>query len=115
MKGAGLQMKTRLPDGCTADAFMAKAVAWIYKIRPHLAQPFTDEDAARYIINMMPKRLGADARRIEQQVEQENKLSDLMYLARELRKVVGQTPPLKYAQLPAAALQELAAMKKSRE
>ena len=69
---------------------MAKAVAWIYKIRPHLAQPFTDEveDAARYIINMMPKRLGADARRIEQQVEDQGKLGDLMYLSRELRKVV---------------------------
>ena len=52
---------------------------------------------------------------IEQHVESAGKLHDLMYLARELRKVVGQTPPLKYAQLPAAALQELAAMKKSRE
>ena len=83
-----LQTKTKLPDGCTADAFMAKAVAWIYKIRPHLAQPFTDDDAARYIINLMPRRLGADARRIEQQVEAQGKLSDLMYLTRELRKVV---------------------------
>ena len=106
-----LQTKTRLPDGCTADAFMAKAVAWIYKIRPHLAQPFSDEDAARYIINLMPKRLGADARRIEQQVEQEGKMSDLMYLSRELRKVVykDQNPSTVKASALVQVDQELAA------
>ena len=58
----------------TADEFMSKAVAWIYKIRPHLAQPFTDRDAAKYIVQLMPKRLGADAR--------QGKLEDLMYLTR---------------------------------
>ena len=31
-----LQTKSRLPDGCTADEFMAKAVSWIYKIRPRI-------------------------------------------------------------------------------
>ena len=85
-----LQIKSRLPDGCSAEAFMTKAVSWIYKIRPHLAQPFSDEDAAKYIINLMPKRLGADARRIERQVSDEGKMTDLMYLSRELKKVVYQ-------------------------
>ena len=36
----------------------------------------------------MPRRLGADARRIEQQVESQGRLTDLMYLSRELKKVV---------------------------
>ena len=83
-----LQIKARLPDGCAADDFMAKAIAWIYKIRPHLAQPFNDEDAAKYIINMMPNKLGADARRIEQRARDEGKFTDLMHLARELKKEV---------------------------
>ena len=83
-----LQVKNQLPDGCTADAFMAKAVAWIYKIRPHLAQPFSDADAAQYIIRLMPKRLGADARRIEKEVENAGRSDDLMYLSRELKKAV---------------------------
>ena len=77
-----LQTKSRLPDGCSSDEFMAKAVSWIYKIRPHLAQPFTDEDAAKYIVQLMPKRIGSDARRIEHQVKTEGRFGDLMYLAR---------------------------------
>ena len=52
--------------------------------------PFSDEDAAKYIINLMPKRLGSDARRIERQVSDAGKLTDLMYLSRELKKVVYQ-------------------------
>ena len=44
-----LQVKPKLPDGCSADDFMNKAVAWIYKIRPYLAQPFSDKDTAKYI------------------------------------------------------------------
>ena len=83
-----LQVKNKLPDGCSAETFMAKAVAWIYKIRPHLAQPFSDEDAAQYIIQLMPKRLGSDARRIEKEVENAGRKDDLMYLSRELKKAV---------------------------
>ena len=44
-------------DGCKSDEFMLKAYAWIYKIRPHLAQAYSDQDAAKYLIDLMPKLL----------------------------------------------------------
>ena len=83
---------------------MAKAYAWIYKIRPHLAQTYDDEQAAEYLIALMPRRLGSDARRIFDKFEENGTLGNLMQLARELEKVVYRdqsAPP------PAAALVQL--------
>ena len=99
-----LQKKSALPDGCKASDFMSKAYAWIYKIRPHLAQSYTDEQAARYLIALMPRRLGSDARRIFSEYEKAGLLGNLMQLARELEKIVytDQSAPL-----PAPALVQL--------
>ena len=83
-----LQKKSTLADGCKASDFMSKAYAWIHKIRPHLAQSYNDADAAEYIVQLMPRRLGADARRIHAKFEEEGKLGNLMELARELEKIV---------------------------
>ena len=83
-----LQQQAKLSDGCRSTEFMTKAYAWIYKIRPCLAQPFTDEDAAEYITELMPKRLAADARRIEDKVKAEGRLTDLLYYARQLAHVL---------------------------
>ena len=83
-----LQKRTSLADGCRANEFMLKAYAWIYKIRPHLAQPYSDADAAEYIVQLMPKRLGPDARRIKEEMKRAGSLSNLMQLARELEKIV---------------------------
>ena len=83
-----LQKKSTLSDGCKASEFMAKAYAWIYKIRPHLAQPYDDAAAAEYIVRLMPKRLGADARRIKAEVDAAGKGNDLMHLARQLEAIV---------------------------
>ena len=92
-----LLKKSTLSDGCKASDFMAKAYAWIYKIRPHLAQTYDDEQAAEYLIALMPRRLGSDARRIFDKFEESGTLGNLMQLARELEKVVykdqSATPP----------------------
>ena len=83
-----LQKKTALSDGCRANEFMLKAYAWIYKIRPHLAQKYSDADAAEYIVHLMPKRLGPDARRIRDEMKKDGSIGNLMKLARELEKIV---------------------------
>lgn len=83
-----LQKKTLLADGCRASEFMAKAYAWIYKIRPFLAQSYSEADAAEFIVQLMPRRLGPDARRIKDKLKEAGKLGDLMHLARELEKIV---------------------------
>ena len=83
-----LQRSSRLPDGCKSDDFMRRAYAWIYRIRPHLAQAYTDEDAAEYLLELMPKRLAADARRIKGECQRDGTFLNLMHLARELEKVV---------------------------
>ena len=92
-----LQKKSQLSDGCRSSEFMAKAYAWIYKIRPHLAQQYSDSDAAEYIVQLMPKRLGSDARRIREDMRRAGTLGNLMSLARELEKIVyadqNATPP----------------------
>lgn len=83
-----LQRSSRLPDGCSSEEFMKKAFAWIYRIRPHLAQAYSDQDAAEYLVDLMPKRLAADARRIRGDCIRDGTFLNLMFLARELEKVV---------------------------
>ena len=90
-----LQRSSRLSDGCKAEDFMRRAYAWIYKIRPHLPQAYSDSDAADFLIDMMPKRLASDARRIRGECQRDGTYLNLMHLARELEKVVfeDQTSP----------------------
>ena len=83
-----LQRSSRLADGCKAEDFMAKAFAWIYRIRPHLAQAYTDQDAAEFLVDMVPKRLASDARRIRSECIREGTFLNLMHVARELEKVI---------------------------
>ena len=66
-----IQAKSRLPDGCKATDFEVRAHAWIFKIRPHLRQTYADEDAADFIMDMVPKRVGADALRIKADLQKE--------------------------------------------
>ena len=70
-----IQKRTTLNDGCRASEFVSKAHAWIYKIRPYLAQPYSDEDAAEYLAELMPMRLGGDERRLKDKFESEGKLA----------------------------------------
>ena len=83
-----LQRSSRLSDGCRSEDFMKKTFAFIYRIRPHLAQAYTDMDAADYVVDLMPKRLAADARRVRDNCIRDGTFTDLMHLARELAKVV---------------------------
>ena len=92
-----LQRSSRLPDGCKPSEYMKKAYAFIYKIRPHLAQQYSDEDAADYVVDMVPKRLAADARRIKAECQRNGTFTNLMHLARELEKVIFEdqsSPPV---------------------
>ena len=86
-----IQIKNRLPDGCKAKDFTSKAHAWIHKIRPNLQQPYTDEDAAEYIIDMMPKALGADARRIKSELMAAGTFLNHAHLIDQLESVVLDT------------------------
>ena len=53
------QIEHPLQDGASADAYERRAMAWIIKIKPYLAQKYEEEDAADYIINQMPPTLRA--------------------------------------------------------
>ena len=52
-----MQLAHHLPDGCSADDYATKATAFNTNILPNLAQPYSDADAAYYLINLMPKSL----------------------------------------------------------
>ena len=83
-----LQRSNRLPNGCKKDDFLRKAHAWVHKIRPNLAQGYTDFDAADFIVDMMPARLASDARRIKAECIANGTFTDLMHLTRELAHIV---------------------------
>ena len=52
-----LQTENKLADGCRAEEFVKKALAFIVHISPNLAQPYSKEESAEYIVDLMPKRL----------------------------------------------------------
>ena len=52
------QRAHKLPDGCAPEEFAKRALAFITKINPNLAQQYDAEDAADYVINLMPAGLG---------------------------------------------------------
>ena len=106
-----LQRSSRLSDGCKAEDFTRKAYAFIYRIRPHLAQAYSDLDAAEYIVDLMPKRLASDARRIKDNCVRDGSFTDLMHLTRELAKVVFDDQS---ATQPAPALVALSPLDASR-
>ena len=60
----GVQKANRLPDGCPSDAFSRRAVASVLHLMPNLAQKCTQEDAADYIVDMMPPSLREAGKRV---------------------------------------------------
>ena len=51
-KAERLQTEHRLPDGCLADAYVKKALAFVLHINPNLAQPYTASDASQYLLDL---------------------------------------------------------------
>ena len=89
-----LQKKNRLPDSCTAKQFMTKAHAWVYKIRPNLQQKYSDEDAAEYIMDLMPYKHGTDARRVRGELKADGTFLNLPHLCDMLEGVILEAQPL---------------------
>ena len=83
-----LQLNHRLPDGCSGADYEKKAYAFIHKINPNLAQPYNTVDAANHVIELMPKGLNADGRRIKQEAMAGGYVHDLTRLASKCKEVV---------------------------
>ena len=76
----GIQKANRLSDGCTADAFSKRAIAFVLHLMPNLAQKYTQEDAADYIVELMPPSLREAGKRVTYNCKQDGTYLDLMKL-----------------------------------
>ena len=87
-KAEDIQRAHQLPNGCPATGFIAKAHAFILWIMPNLAQPYTPVGAVEYILELLPRSLKADARRLQRELEAEGRHGDLYYVTEKARTVV---------------------------
>ena len=85
-----IQAKNRLSDGCKASDFKKKADAWIHRIRPNLQQPYSDLDAAEFIVDMLPKKLATDGRRIKENLKKAGTFEQLPHLVEQLCLVISE-------------------------
>ncbi|MDC0525857.1 hypothetical protein OAO87_02565, partial [bacterium] len=60
-----LQTSNRLPDGASADEYSKKALAFLVKIQPYLAQPYDADDTSEYLVDLMPHALRESGRRVK--------------------------------------------------
>ena len=97
----GIQKANRLSDGCAADAFSKRAIAFVLHLMPNLAQKYTQEDAADYIVEMMPPSLREAGKRVTYNCKQNGTYLDLMKLIKlcesevfDLQKVSTNKPQL---------------------
>ena len=84
-----LQKKHHLPDNCSVKLFRDKALAFATKINPGLVQKYTGEDAGVYILELLPRGLAADMRRLETQLRAAGELNDLNVVIEECCNVVA--------------------------
>ena len=83
-----LQRQSLLPNGCTAEEYDKKALAFILNIKPNLAQGYSEADATQYLIDLMPKELREGGRRIKAALHAEGKYLDHMHVVRQCRGLV---------------------------
>ena len=102
-----VQRGSALADGCQATEFSKKALAFILKIRPYLAQGYSDDDTSQYIIDLMPKALREGGRRIKAELRREGRYHDHMHVVQTCRALVHEEQK---APAPAPALVALAAV-----
>ena len=77
-----LQKANPLPNGCTSAEFQKKAFAYVQYIMPNLARKFDPDDAAEYILNLMPPELYEASQRIKFSAKMVGRFLDLKYLIR---------------------------------
>ena len=74
------QKASRLHDNCNSDVYAKRAIAFVLNIMPNLAQKFTQEDAAEYIVEMMPPNLREAGKRVTYNCKLDGTFTDLMNL-----------------------------------
>ena len=84
-----LQKRNRLPSHCTSIEYERRGLAFLTKINPYLAQPYTVRDTAEYLIELMPESLDSDSRRLKKDLLKANDHQiNLMEILMECSKVV---------------------------
>ena len=84
---------TPLADGCSANDYSKKALAFLVNINPNLPQPYESKDVATYLIQLMPKSLRESGRRIKTDLTAAGRLEDAG--SRNVDKaLIGQLSPL---------------------
>jgi len=85
-----VQEKHHLPDHCPVSMFEEKAYTFQHNIAPHLARPFAPEDAAHYIIKMMPKCLKESGRALRERLIERDQLTDLQIVVSHCVVIVAE-------------------------
>ena len=83
-----LQRSSKLPDGCSAEEYARKALAFLIHIRPYLAQTYDDDDTSQYLIDLMPKALREGGRRITTELKTARRYHDHMHVLQKCRQLV---------------------------
>ena len=83
-----LQKQQRLPDHCSVQEFQKKALSFIVHINPYLAQPYSNQDAAEYVVDLMPECLDTDGRILKKSLLNKRKELVLLEVMRECSKIV---------------------------
>ncbi len=82
------QLAHPLKDGCSADEYSRRALAFMFKINPFLAQRYDAVDAADYLIKQMPPMLKEAGRRTRDNLKSQGQLTNLMAVAAACRALV---------------------------
>ena len=83
-----LQRANHLADGCLASDYSKKALAFLMRIKPNLAQSYDKDDTSQYLIGLMPKSLKQAGRQIKYELMAEGKYHDHMHVIQRCRQVV---------------------------
>ena len=66
-----IQLASPLTDGCSAAEYSRRALAFLVHICPYMPQAWSADDITAYLINLMPKNLRVDGRRITTELKVE--------------------------------------------
>ena len=75
-------------DGCLAADYSKKALSFIIHINPNLPQAYGTEDVTNYLINLMPKALRGEGRRIKSELIAQKRMHDHMHVIERCRAIV---------------------------
>ena len=83
-----IQREHMLRAGCLESDYNEKALAFVNKIMPNLAQKYEPADAGEYLIDLMPLRLAPDKRRLKAELIRNGLISDLREVQRQCSAIV---------------------------